>query len=753
MEENDGGSGAFWGTIALVAVLVGGGLALVAGYFIGHFSNPKDKTVTVDASGQPLSKASSKAEPVVAPAFSATQLAATPGESWLTNGGSLSNDRFSGLKQINDSNVADLKGNWMTHLGSGLANKYSAEGQPLEYNGVIYIPTGADDVFAVDVETGRVKWQYQANLSDSLASVVCCGWDNRGVAIGDGKIYSGQLDGSLVALDQQTGRVAWRTRLAEPAEGYTITAAPLYYDGKIFIGPSGAEYGVRGRMDAYDARTGQLVWRFYTIPGPGEPGHETWPSNNDEWRHGGATTWNTPSVDPKLGLLYFSTANAGSDFDGGRRPGDNLYSASILALDVRSGRLKWAYQQVHHDIWDFDSPSPTVLIDAKIDGQDRQGIAQPSKNGYVFFLDRATGRPIFPIKETPVRQDATQQTARTQPIPTMPPFSPTTVTPDLLKAVQAAADAQAARGAPPIKITASSIYNGFAVRGTTVTATAPSAAGGDNWPPSSYNPDNQMYYVCSQSGAQAFTLPDQVQAFRPGVTNTGAGIFAVNGFNSPGFLTAYDMTTGRIVWQKQWSDACYSGTVTTAGNLVFVGRNRGELEAYNAKTGALLWQFQTGAGANTTVSSFAHRGKQYLALLAGGNALNGSAHGDNLWLFSLDGTLGPLQAAGTGTAVQHAGESRATRTTAAARPPTTAAAGDATAGRTVFADNCSVCHGDRGTGGNGGPDLTSIPGARRVPTVVRQVTGGGGGMPAFGGQLSDRQIADVAAYVTGVITR
>jgi alcohol dehydrogenase (cytochrome c) len=214
------------------------------------------------------------------------------------------------------------------------------------------------------------------------------------------------------------------------------------------------------------------------------------------------------------------------------------------------------------------------------------------------------------------------------------------------------------------------------------------------------------------------------------------------------------MTTGRIVWQKQWSDACYSGTVTTAGNLVFVGRNRGELEAYNAKTGSLLWHFQTGAGANSTVSSFAHRGKQYIALLAGGNALNGSPHGDNLWLFSLDGTLGPVQEAGTGTAIQHAGESRATRTTAAPRAQTTpAAAGDATAGRSVFADNCSVCHGDRGTGGNGGPDLTTMPLARTIAGVTRQVTGGGGGMPAFGGQLSDRQIADVAAYVTSAITR
>ncbi|MDO8210586.1 PQQ-binding-like beta-propeller repeat protein [Conexibacter sp. CPCC 206217] len=678
-----------------------------------------------------------------APPFEPAALFAPPGDNWITNGGGTTNDRYSPLDEITTANVARLRGDWLTHLnGSGTANKYSAEGQPLEYNGTIYIPTGADDVFAVDAASGRIKWSYRANMPDSLASVICCGWDNRGVALGDGMIFSGQLDGSLVALDQMTGRVIWETRLAKPEEGYTITAAPLYVDGKVIIGPSGAEYGVRGRMDAYDARTGRLVWRFYTIPGPGERGHESWPQDNDEWQHGGATTWNTPSYDPNLGMIYFSTSNAGNDYDGSNRAGDNLYAASIVALDVKTGKLKWAYQQVHHDLWDFDSPSPTVLIDAPIDGIMVRGIAEPSKNGYVFFLDRATGRPVFPIRETPVYQDEFQRTAKTQPIPTMEPFSKVRVDDAQLRALNASVASQGRRGRP-IVINPGSIYSGVGVRSGPITATAPSAAGGDNWPPSSYNPKNHMYYVCAQDGAQGFQV--RSETFRSGATYTGSTIFAFTGFNSPGTLTAYDMTTGTIAWRNAFPDACYSGAVSTAGDLVFVGRNRGELEAYDGRTGDRLWSFQTGAGANSTAAVYQVDGRQKIAFLSGGNALNGSTHGDNLWQFSLDGTMAQVRAGGAARAIEHAGDNQD------AAPDN--GGGDADAGRSIFTSNCSVCHGLTGRGGNGGPDLTAIAEAKQMPAVIRQVTEGGGGMPAFGGQLTNDEIANVAAYVTRVINR
>lgn len=243
--------------VALVAVAF---VALIAG--CGGSTKTVTKTVTASETGTSPT----------APAFTAGQLTALPQNNWITNGGSLANQRYSPLNQINAGNVESLKGVWMTHLNnSGTAAKYSAEGQPLAFNGVIYIPTGADDVFAVDQATGDILWQYKANLSPALASVVCCGWLNRGVALGDGLIYSGQLDGKVVALDQQTGKVKWKVNLVNPKEGYTITMPPVYFDGKIFVGPVGAEYGTRGFIEALDAKTGKSLWTHYNIPGPNEP--------------------------------------------------------------------------------------------------------------------------------------------------------------------------------------------------------------------------------------------------------------------------------------------------------------------------------------------------------------------------------------------------------------------------------------------------------------------------------------------------
>jgi quinohemoprotein ethanol dehydrogenase len=746
MQEERRSWSSFWGTVALVAVLAGLGFATVTGYVLGHF-HPKHKTVTVDASGQEIPTTT----PVIAPSFTAAQLGFVAGRDWLTNGGGTSNARYSSLDEINTSNVSQLKGNWMIHLGSGTANKFSQEGQPIEYNGVLYAPTGADEVSAVDVETGVVRWRYKPDLPASLASTICCGWDNRGVALGQGKVYVAQLDGQLVALDQQTGKVTWKAEVAKPEDGFAITAAPLYYNGRVYTSPAGADYGTRGFLDAYDARTGARLWRHFMIPGPGEPGHDSWPSSNDSWKNGGGAVWNTPSVDPKLNMMYMATANAGGDWDGSQRKGDNKWSSSIVAINPETGKTLWGYQEIHHDIWDYDATSPTVLIDATIDGQLRHGIAQPNKNGFVYFLDRRTGKPIFPIPEKPVAQSKVDATARTQPTPTMEPFSPQQVTPEMIKALDAAVSAQLPAGSRKPTIKAGRVFDLGVSRTNTVTAVAPSAAGGDNWPPSSFNQDAQMYYVCSQDGAQAFLLNRDPQKFVKGQSFAGdARAAATTGFNNPGRVTAYDMTTGRIAWQVKYKDSCYSGTVTTRGGLVFVGRNGGQLEARDARTGKLLWSFQTGAGANATATPFEHKGREYIAFLSGGNALAGTPHGDNFWLFSLDGEIGPVAApTAQGTAIQHAGETAETEKggegTAQDVSPTS---GDENAGRSVFADNCGTCHGLAGKGGNGGPDLTSIPDAKQVAAVVKQVTNGGGGMPAFGGQLSDKEIADVAAYVT-----
>jgi alcohol dehydrogenase (cytochrome c) len=726
--------------LLFVALLVP---AVVVGYVIGDNGHDKTETVVV---GEAQAARQEQAAIKAAPAFAADDLNADPGDDWITNGGSLKNQRYSPLDEIDSTNVSQLKGVWMTHLaGAGVAAKYSQEAQPLVYDGVVYVPTGNDDVFAVSVDSGLVLWHYEAKL-DATISTVCCGWESRGVAIGDGKVFIGQLDGKLVALDQKTGEPVWHQQVARWQDGGTITSAPLYYDGRVYTGVSGGEFGIRGRLTAYDAGTGKEAWRFYTIPGPGEKGHDTWPDDEQVWKHGGAPIWQTPAVDPELGLIFFSTGNASNDLDGSKRPGDNLFTASIVAIDAKTGKYRWHFQQVHHDIWDYDSPSPVVLFDH--DG--KKGIGQPSKTGWLYLLNREDGKPLVPITEKAVPQDERQKTSPTQPFPSNEPFVAHHITDEQFAAIEKIAVASA-------KGKEIEVENGKEIfappKHGVYTVVTPGAQGGNNWPPSSYNPKTNLFYVCAQSTAMAAIAGSMEHEAKQGdvpPANFGS-VFATTGFaKNPGTLTAIEATTGKIVWQRRWvGDSCYSGTTTTAGNLVFVGRNGGELQAYDARDGKRLWSFQTGAGANNTATVFERDGKEYVVFLAGGNSLAGTPHGDNLWLFSLDGTKGPVAAGGASTAVEHAGE--AGESEPATPNQSKGKGGNAAAGATVFAENCSVCHGANGKGGNGGPDLTSIPAAKDFAKVVKQVANGGGGMPAFKGQLNDAQIDDVAAYVTQTI--
>jgi quinohemoprotein ethanol dehydrogenase len=709
----------------------------LVGYAIGKDQASDEPATTAE---QAADNATQTPQIEPAPAFSAEQLSEEPKEAWLTNGGTLSNQRYSPLDEIDTDNVGDLKGVWMTDLsGSGVAAKYSAEAQPIVYQGVMYVPTGADDVFAVSVETGKVLWRYDAKL-DQKISTVCCGWLSRGVALGDGKVYLGQLDGSLVALDQRTGKLVWSAEVGSWQQGYTITAAPLYYDGMVVTGVSGGEFSIRGRVQAYDAKTGKEVWRFHTVPGPGEKGHDTWPQDNDSWEHGGAPVWQTPAVDPELGLMYFSTGNASPDLDGSRRKGDNLFAASIVAVDAKTGEYRWHFQQVHHDIWDYDSPSPVVLFDVEIDGEEHKGIAEASKTGWLYLLDRETGKPLLPIEEKAVPQLAGQATAKTQPIPSYPPFFSHEVTDEDVAAIKKLADANAKNGAAKPKVVRGGIYTPF---GETITAIVPGPQGGTNWQPTSYNPETGMFYVCAMRSVSGYSSKnEELPAGKRAQTADLGSVFTTTGFGSQeGHFLAIEASTGEIKWQKRWPESCYSGSVTTGGNLVFVGRNGGQLEAYNAETGeGPLWSFQTGAGANTTATVFEQDGTQYLAFLAGGNALAATQHGDNLWLFSLDGSMDEVAAGGGGEGTGHAGQSP--------NEPTDEVAGDARAGAAVWSDNCAGCHGTNGTGANGGPNLVGNEIALDPAKVRAQVTNGGGGMPAFKDTLTTQQINDVTAYVS-----
>ena len=498
---------------------------------------------------------------------------APPTNAWLKAGGNLYSQNFSPLTQINRQNVANLKAVWRARLdGSGIGAKYSGEAQPVFYQGVVYIVTGADDVFATSVATGEVLWKYHADL-DSSISTVCCGWTSRGLALGEGKVFVGQLDGRLVALDQKTGESVWSIQAERWQEGLTITAAPLYYDGEVIVGFAGGENGTRGRVKAFDSKDGRLIWTFYTIPGPGEFGHDTWPQDNDVWEHGGASVWQTPAVDPDLGLIYFTTGNPGPDFNGRIRRGDNLFSVSMVAVEVKTGKYRWHFQQVHHDIWDYDSPNPVMLFDLMLNGRLRKAAAEASKTGWVYILDRITGKPLIGIEEKPVLQEPRQLTSPTQPFPRGDAFVPheIDIAPEDYPLVN--------RGR---------IFTPFWADGVVA---KPSPRGGANWPPSSYDPASNYYYVCGT---------DSINLFKGGVENQEmpragerflGGAFGGSPLPGTGIFAALDMKTNRLVWQQAWKDSCYSGSMTTAGGLVFVGRSDGRLTALDSSSGKRLWEF------------------------------------------------------------------------------------------------------------------------------------------------------------------
>jgi len=554
------------------------------------------------------------------------ELASLPTTAWLKSGGNLFNQNYSPLSQINRENVGNLKAVWRARLdGSGNGTKYSGEAQPIVHDGYIYIVTGANDVFAIGVKTGETHWKYQANLDEKI-STVCCGWTSRGLAVGEGKIFVGQLDGRLVALDEKSGKTVWSVQAERWQEGYTITAAPLYYDGMVIVGFAGGENGTRGRVKAYDAKDGHLIWTFYTIPGPGEIGHDTWPSDTDAWKHGGATVWQTPAVDPELGLIYFTTGNPGPDFNGRIRRGDNLFSVSLLAIEAKTGKYRWHFQQVHHDIWDYDSPNPVILFDVRINGRIRKAVAEASKTGWVYILDRTNGKPLLGIDEKPVPQEPRQLTSATQPFPRGDAFVPHEI--DI---------------APEgfTLVNQGRIFTPFWTDGVVA---KPAPRGGANWPPSSYDPTTSYFYVCGTDSMNLFKGGEDNQtipAEGAGARYLG-GAFAGSPIPGTGIFAALDMKANRLVWQQRWKDNCYSGSITTAGGLVFVGRNDGRLTALDSLNGKLLWEFQTSAGVNAPASVFEYEGEEYVVAYSAGNLFAASPRGDSIWLFSLKGMMNPV---------------------------------------------------------------------------------------------------------------
>jgi quinohemoprotein ethanol dehydrogenase len=542
---------------------------------------------------------------------------------WVTNGGNLTNQRYSTLQQINTTNVKQLKGAWMTRLkGSGFGGKYSFEASPLIKDGVMYVVTGNDDVFALNAKTGEILWQHQSGI-DQKISTVCCSWANRGLAMGEGLLFLGQLDTNVVALDMKTGGVVWKSPIEKWENGYVITSAPLYYDGIVYSGIAGGEFGVRGRLTALDAKTGTVLWRWYTLPNPGESGSDTWPPGTDHAARGGATIWNTPALDPELGLVYFATGNCGPDYDGAMREGDNLFCASMIALKAKTGEYAWHFQQVHHDIWDYDAASPVVLFDTVIDGEPRKAIAEAGRTGWVYILDRTNGKPLIGIEERPVPQEPRQKTAKTQPFPI--------------------GDATVPQCADPLPRydKAGCIFEVF---WETPVLIQPSGIGGTNWSPMPYSPDTGYLYVPGTVRTSAFTRYGD--RYVHGKRYLGGTQAAPIGSPMSGTFTAIDSRTNRIVWQHKtpYRIGGGSGSTVTAGGLVFRGEPDGNFLALDAKTGSELWRFQTGFGADAPPVVYEVDGEQYVAIATGGNQFMASAYGDAVWAFSLNGQVGPLWA-------------------------------------------------------------------------------------------------------------
>jgi alcohol dehydrogenase (cytochrome c) len=485
--------------------------------------------------------------------------------SWLTYSGSYGAQRYSTLDQIDRDNVGGLQPAWVYQTRS--TQKF--EVSPLVVDGVMYITEPPSDATALDLRTGRPIWRYRRSLPEGI--VTCCGQVNRGVALLDDQVFLGTVDAHLVALDARTGRVNWDIEVADFSGGYAITVAPLALKDKIIVGIAGGEYGIRGFLDAYDPITGERLWRFWTVPGPGEPGHETWAG--DSWERGGAPTWVTGTYDPELDLLYWGTGNPGPDFIGEVREGDNLFSESLLALSPDTGELQWYFQFLPHDIHDYDSTQIPVLVDAEFEGEPRKLVLFPNRNAFYYVIDRVTGE--FLVGKPFARQNwafGLDENGR-------PIENPATIP----------------------------SYEGALVY--------PDDDGAANWYSPSYSPQTNLIYQNVREKGATYYLSDA--NYEPGKIYMGASRRFVTGEDPRGFLRALDAMTGDLVWEIEVHTPPWGGLMSTAGGLVFSGTIEGDFFAADAASGDILWRFQTGGRVYANPITYMSEGRQFIAIAAG----------------------------------------------------------------------------------------------------------------------------------------
>jgi alcohol dehydrogenase (cytochrome c) len=480
---------------------------------------------------------------------------------------------YSPLSQITAANVSKLQRVWM--LETGAINGHEAP--PIVSDGVMFVSTPGKQVFALEAATGRVLWRYQKPLPEG---VVLLHPTSRGVALYGDKVFLAGNEAVLVALDARTGNEAWTTQVADNSQGYYMTMAPLVADGTVMVGVSGGEYGVRGFVAGFDANTGKRLWQTYAVPAPGEPGSETWPKG-DQWKTGGASIWVTGNYDPDTNLSFWGTGNGGP-WMGDQRPGDNLYTSSTLAIDVATGAIKGHFQYHPNDSWDWDEVSPPILIDYRRNGRTIKGLINVARNGYLWFLERTSGRINFVHGLPFVKQNVFRS------------LDPKTGRPDVDPARQPGTGK--------------------------VAEFCPSHWGGKNWPPAAFNPTTRMLYVPANENLCS-SLVGKPVTYTAGRTFTGAGntLILAPGADHIGEVQAWNVDTAARVWTHTFpTSANWGPMLTTAGGLVFSGgTNDRKFRAFDASTGKLLWEQITNSGVIGPASSFSVNGRQYIAVQSG----------------------------------------------------------------------------------------------------------------------------------------
>ena len=524
----------------------------------------------------------------------------TPGDV-LTYGMGYSQHRFSPLTQINRQNVKRLVPAW----SYSMADNRGLEGQALVKDGVVFL-TDHEKTVAVDALTGREIWKTMVEYPPETTRVVCCGIVNRGAALFDGKLYRTTLDANVIALDAKTGKEVWRTKSSDPKDGYSMTVAPLVANGVVIAGVAGAEYGIRGYLEGFDAQTGKSLWRTYTIPEKGQPGSETWPG--DTWKQGGGSTWITGSYDPDLDLVYWGTGNP-APWNPLNRKGDNLYTNSVLAFQPKTGKVVWHFQMTPGDPFDYDGVNEWILAELPVDGGTRKVIMQANRNGYLYVIERATGKLVAANAFVKVNwaDGIDKETGR-------PVWSAET------KAVVDKGEKQR-------------IY--------------PAVSGGKNWGPMAFDPTRRLLYInTNEWGMDYEPAPvEQVANLKAGQPHYGVKFPAAFDADKRGLLRATDPLTGKAKWELPFKSPNIAGVLATAGGLVFTGMLTGEFIAVDADTGKIVWQFQTPSGIVGQPITWEKDGKQYVTVTSGIGGVYALKMGDpnvakvpaggSLWTFKL----------------------------------------------------------------------------------------------------------------------